>query len=108
MTFPRMDRYVIAMLKISFTTTSGGWQDSGAVGVTVSAGRYLATGGGWGCDVAYYWSPSGDEALPFGTSDGLVSIASYGGLTSTPWTASGWLASLSLANRYPTTYNITQ
>ena len=93
---------------VSTTTSSAGWQQSGAVGFTVTAGQYVATMVGWTCDATYFWSEPGDELLPFGTSDGTVSSIAYLGFDSAPWTSPYWYRSMTTDVRYPTTYNVTQ
>ena len=93
---------------VSTTTSNAGWQESGAVGVALSSGQYIAAFAGWTCSVTYYYSSIGDLEFPFGTVDGNVSNSSYTGLSATPWAESGWSDGVISNLRYQTTYNVTQ
>jgi predicted outer membrane repeat protein len=93
---------------VSTTTSNAGWQESGAVGVALSSGQYIAAIAGWTCSVTYYYSSIGDLEFPFGTVDGNVGNSSYSGLSATPWAESGWYGGVNSSLRYKTTYNVTQ
>ncbi len=109
MTSPDASNWTLLWSDTVATTTSGlGWQESGAVGLTLSAGQYAAAAVAWSCDVHYYYSSTGDVEFPFGTVTGSVMNSQYGAFSTTPWADSGWIMSLVSSSRYVTRYNVTQ